>query len=101
MGNRKVSRFLFLRLLLVLGNLFKSASHLVGCLTLLKESNHLEQAGRHCLLQECKVVLVHLGLREEDLLTRLMCCGYFHCLMEVTTLKVAGKLHSMLRELVH
>ncbi len=34
---RKMSRFLFLWLLLVLSNLLENASHLVGCLTLLKE----------------------------------------------------------------
>ncbi len=32
---RKMSHFLFLWLLLILGNLIKNASHLVGCLTLL------------------------------------------------------------------
>jgi hypothetical protein len=47
--NRKLSRFPFLWLL-VLGNLLKNASHLVGCLTLLKEGNHLEQASRYCLV---------------------------------------------------
>jgi hypothetical protein len=36
---RKMSCFPFLWLLLVLGNLLKNASHLAGCLTLLKESN--------------------------------------------------------------
>jgi hypothetical protein len=39
---RKLSRFPFLWLL-VLGNLLKNASRLVGCLTLLKEGNHLER----------------------------------------------------------
>ncbi len=46
---RNMSRFLFLRLL-VLGNLFKIASRLVGCLTLLKEGNHLELVSRHRLV---------------------------------------------------
>jgi hypothetical protein len=40
--NRKLSCFPFLWLL-VLGNLLKNASRLVGCLTLLKEGNHLER----------------------------------------------------------
>jgi hypothetical protein len=35
-----MSCILFLWLLLVLGNLLDNASCLVGCLTLLKESNH-------------------------------------------------------------
>jgi hypothetical protein len=47
---RNMSRFLFLWLLLVLGNLIKNASRLVGCLALLKESNHSERVGRHCLI---------------------------------------------------
>ncbi len=62
-----MSCFLFLWLLLVLGNLLKNPSHLVNCLTLLKGSNHLEQVGRHHL-QVCKLVLVLLRLRKEDLL---------------------------------
>jgi hypothetical protein len=49
MCNRKLSRFLFLRLL-VLGNLLENASCLVGCLTLLREGNHLERVSRHCLV---------------------------------------------------
>ena len=44
MRGRKMSRFPFLWLLLVLGNLLKNASHLVGCLTLLKGGNHSESA---------------------------------------------------------
>jgi hypothetical protein len=44
--SRKMSRFLFLWLLLILGNLIKNASRLVGRLTLLKEGNHSERAGR-------------------------------------------------------
>ncbi len=99
--SRKMSHFLFLWLLLVLGNLLKNASCLVGCLTLLKESDHLKRVVRHHLVQASKLVLVHLRLREEDLLTLLLCCGYFYRSMEVATLKVAEKLHSMLRELVH
>jgi hypothetical protein len=98
---RKMSRFLFLWLLLVLGNLLKNASRLVGHLTPLKESNHLERVGRHCLVQVCKLVLVCLRLRKEDLFTLLLRRGYFYCLTKVATLKVAEKLHLMLRELVH
>ncbi len=98
---RKMSHFLFLWLLLVLGNLLENPSHLVGHLTLLKESNHLEQVGRHSLVQVCKLVLVHLRLCKEDLLTLLLRRGYFHCLTEVATIKVAEKLHSTPCELVH
>jgi hypothetical protein len=39
MRDRKMSRFLFLWLLFILGDLIKNASCLVGCLTLLKEGN--------------------------------------------------------------
>jgi hypothetical protein len=69
---RKMSRFLFLWLLLVLGDLLENASPFVGCLTLLKESDHLEWVRRHHLVQVCKLVLVRLRLREEDLLTLLL-----------------------------
>ncbi len=58
MRSSKMSHFHFLLLFLVLGDLLKNASHLVGCLTLLKESDHLEQVGRHRLVQVCKLVLM-------------------------------------------
>jgi hypothetical protein len=61
-----MSRFIFLWLLLVLGNLLENASRLVGCLTLLKESNHFVWVGRHCLVQVGELVLVRLRLRKED-----------------------------------
>jgi hypothetical protein len=96
-----MSRFLFLWLLLVLGNLLENASRLVIRLTLLKESNHLEWVNRHHLVQVNKLVLVRLRLREEDLLTFLLRCGYFHPSTEVATLKVAEKLHSVPCGLVH
>jgi hypothetical protein len=96
-----MSCFPLLWLLLVLGNLLKNASCLVGCLTLLKESNHLERVGRHRLVQVCKLVLVRLRLREEDLLALLLRHGYVHHLTEVATLEVAEKLYLMPREHVH
>jgi hypothetical protein len=100
MCTRKLSRFPFLWLL-VLGNLLKNASCLVGCLTLLKEGDHLERVSRHHLVQVGKLVLVHLGLHEEDLFTLLLPRRYVHRLTEVTTIEVAEKLYLMLRELVH
>ncbi len=96
-----MSRTLFLRLLLVLGNLLKNASCIVGCLTLLEEGNHSERVSRHHLVQVGELVLVRLRLRKEDLFTLLLHRGYVHRSMEVVTLKVAEKLHSMPRELVH
>ncbi len=69
---RSMSRILFLWLLLVLGNLLKNASCLVGCLILLKEGNHSERVSRHRLVQVSKLVLVCLRLREEDLFTLLL-----------------------------
>jgi hypothetical protein len=72
--SRNMSRILFLWLLLVLGNLLKNASHLVGCLTLLKEGNHSERVDRHHLVQVSKLVLVCLRLRKED-------CSLFSCAM--------------------
>ncbi len=98
--DRKLSRFPFLWLL-VLGNLLDNASCLVACLTLLEEGNHLEWISRHRLVQVSKLVLVRLGLREEDLFTLLLCCRYVHCSMEVTTLEVAEKLYLTPHELVH
>jgi hypothetical protein len=96
-----MSRFLFLWLLLILGNLIKNASCLVGCLTLLKKGNHSDRVGRHHLVQVGELVLVHLGLRKEDLFTLLLRHGYVHCSTEVVTLKVAEKLHSTPHELMH
>jgi hypothetical protein len=98
---RNMSRTLFLWLLLIPGNLLENASCLVGCLTLLKEGNHSEQVSRYHLVQVGKLVLVHLGLHEEDLFTLLLRRGYVHRLMEVVALKVAEKLHSMPHELMH
>ncbi len=96
-----MSCILFLWLLLVLGNLLKNASCLVGCLTLLKEGNHSERVGRHRLVQAGKLDLVRLRLHEEDLLTLLLRHGYLHCSMEVVALKVAEKLYLMMHEFVH
>jgi hypothetical protein len=47
--NRKLSRFPFLWLLAP-GNLLKNTSCLVGCLTLLKEGDHLERISVHHLV---------------------------------------------------
>jgi hypothetical protein len=84
---RKMSHFPFLWLHLVLGYLLENASCLVGCLTLLKESNHPERDSRPCLVQVIKIVLVPLWLCEEDLLTLLLHHGYIHCSMEIVTLE--------------
>ena len=96
-----MSHFLFLRLLLVLGDLLKNASCLVGCLTLLKESDKLARVSRHRLVQVRKLELMHLGLRKEDLFTLILRRGYFHHSTEIATLDVAEKLQLMPHELVH
>ena len=96
-----MSHFLFLWLLLILGNLLKNTSCFVGCLTLLEESNHPEQVSRHRLIQVRELELMCLGLQEEDLFTLLLCCGYFHRSMEIATLKIAEELHLTLHKLVH
>ncbi len=96
-----VSLTLFIWLLLVLGNLLKNASCLVGRLTLLKEGNHSERVGRHHLVQVGELVLVRLRLREEDLFTLFLRHGYVHHLMELVALEVAEKLYSTTHELVH
>ena len=95
-----MSRFLFLWLL-VLGNLLKNASHLVGCLTLLKKNDRPEQVSRYHLVQIGKLVLVRLRLCKEDLFTLPLRCRYVQCLTEVATLKVAEKLYLTPHELVH
>ncbi len=101
MSGRNMSRTLFFWLLLVLGDLLKNASRLVGCLTLLKEGNRSEWVGRHRLVQIGELVLVHLRLHKEDLFTLLLRRGYIHHSIEEVTLEVAEKLHSMPHELVH
>jgi hypothetical protein len=58
-------------------------------------------SGRHRQFQVGELVLVCLGLCEEDLFTLLLRYGYLHCLMEVVTLEVAKKLHFTPHELVH
>jgi hypothetical protein len=101
MRDRKMSHFLFLWLLFILGDLIKNASRLVGHLTLLKEGNHSERFGRHHLVQVGELVLVRLRLREEDLFTLLLRRGYIHRSTEVVTLEVAEKLHSTPHVLMH
>ncbi len=100
MCDRKLSRFPFLWLL-VLGNLLEDASRLVGCLTLLKEGNHLERVSRHRLFQVGKLVLVHLGLHKKDFFTLILRRRYVHRSTEVTTIKIAKKLYLMPHELMH
>ncbi len=99
--SRNMSRIFFLWLFLVLGNLLKNASRLVGFLTLLKEGNNSERVGRHRLVKVSKLVLVCLRLRKEDLFTLLLCHGYVHCLTEVGALEMAKKLLLMKNELMH
>jgi hypothetical protein len=101
MRGRKLSRFLLFWLLFVLGDLLENASHLVGHLTLLEESDQLERISRHCLVQVHELELMRLGLRKEDLFTLLLRCGYFHCSTEVATLKVAETLYLTPHELMH
>jgi hypothetical protein len=98
---RKLSRFLLFWLLLVLGDLLENASRLVGCLTLLEESNQLERVSRRHLIQVHGLKLMCLGLCNKDLFTLLLHRGYFHCLTEVATLKVAYKLYLMPHEVMH
>ncbi len=76
-------------------------SHLVGCLTQLKEGNHLERVSRHCLVQVGKLVLVHPGLRGKGFLTLLLHRRYVNCSIEVVTLEVAEKLYLTPHELVN
>ncbi len=97
---QKAEPFPFLWLL-ILGNLLKNASHLAGCLTHLKEGDHLERVSRHQLVQVSNLVLVHLGLRKEDLFTLLLRHRYVNHSTEVATIKVAEKLYLTPCELMH
>jgi hypothetical protein len=96
-----MSYTLFLWLLLVPGDFVENASCLVGCLTLLEEGNHSERVGKYHIVQVGELVLVCLGLGEEDLFTLLLHHGYVYRLTEVVTLEIAKKLHLMLHELMH
>ncbi len=78
-----------------------NASRFVGCLALLEESDQLEQVSGHHLVQVGELELMRLRLHEKDLFILLLCCGYFHHLMEVAILKIAEKLYSTPHELVH
>jgi hypothetical protein len=101
MRGRKMSHFLYLWLLLILGHLLENASCLVSSLTLLEECNELEWVNRHRLVQVCTLKFVCLGLRKEDLFTLLLRCVYFYHSTEVATLKIAEKLYLKPHELVH
>ncbi len=96
-----MSCLLFFWLLFVLGNLLKNPSRFVGHLTLLKESDELEQVSGHHLVCICKLKLMHLGLRKEDLFSLLLCHGNLHHSTEVAIIEIADKLYSRLHELVH
>ncbi len=96
-----MSHLLFSWLFSVFGNLLKNTSCFVGRLTLLKESDHLDQVHANHLVCICKLKLMHLGLCKEDLFTLLLCCGYLHGSMEVATIKIADELYLTLHELVY
>ncbi len=100
MRGRKMSCFLFFWLIFVLGDLLKNASFSIGCLTQLKESNELERVHVHHLVCICKLKLMSLGLRKEDLFILLLHHGYFHCLMEVATREIAEELYLAPHELM-
>ncbi len=91
----------FLLAIFVLGNLLKNASCFVGCLTLLEESDELEQVSGHRLVCIRKLKLMHLKLPKEDLFTPLLCCGYLHRSSEVATIEIADELYLTPHELMH
>ncbi len=68
----KMNHFLFLWLLLILGDLIKNASCLVGCLTLLEEGNHSERVGRYHLVQVGGLFWCALGCAKKI-------CSLFSC----------------------
>jgi hypothetical protein len=76
-SDRKMSRLLLFRLLLLL-DLFKNAGHFIGSLTLLEKDYELKRVHGHHFVCFCKLVLMHLGLRKEDLIALLLGCGQLH-----------------------
>jgi hypothetical protein len=101
MRGGKMSCFLFFWLIFVLSDLLKNVSRFSSRLKQLKESNELEQVRVHHLVCICKLKLMSLGLRKEDLFILLSHHGYFHRLIEVATLEIAEELYSTPNELVH
>jgi hypothetical protein len=98
---REDEHLLIFWLLFVLGNHLKNTSRFVGRLTLLEKSDELERVLGHRLVCFCKLKLMRLGLRKEDLFTLLLHRGYLHHSMEVATIKIADELYSMPHELMH
>ena len=99
-SNGKMGHLLFF-LLFHLLDLLKDTSHFIGSLMLLEKDNKPKWVRRQHLVHLRKLVLMCLGLREEDLFVLLLCCGQLHHSMDVATVKVAEKLYSMLHELMH
>ncbi len=99
--NRKMSCLLLLQLILLLGNLLKNVSRFIVSLTLLKKGNKPKRVHGHHLVCLHKVKLMHLGLREEDLFSLLLCRGKLHRSTDVATIKVAEELYLTLHELMH
>jgi hypothetical protein len=61
--------------LLFLRDLVKDSGHLIGSLTLLKKGYEPMQVHGHHFVCFCKLVLMHLGLRKEDLFALLLPLG--------------------------
>ncbi len=101
MRDEKMSCLLLFWLFFVLGNLLKNASRFVGCLTLLKKSDELERVRGHCLVCIRELKLICFGLREEDLFTLGLRCGYLHGSTEVASIKIADEMYLMPHELMH
>jgi hypothetical protein len=82
-----MSHLLLFWLLLVLGNLLKDAGCFIGSLTLLKKGYEPKRIHGHHFACFCKLKLMRLGLREEDLFALLLHCGQLHCLADVATVE--------------
>jgi hypothetical protein len=98
--DRKMSHLLLFWLFLLL-DLLKDIGHSTGSLTLLKKGNKPKRVRGHCLVCLCKLELMHLRLRKDDLFTLLFCCGQLHHLTDVATTKVIKELYLMLHEVMH
>jgi hypothetical protein len=96
----KMSRHHLFQLLFLL-DLVKDAGRFIVSLTLLEKGCEPKWIHRHCLVCFRKLVLMHLGLCKEDLLTLLLHCGQIHRLTDIDTVEVAEELYSTLHELIH
>jgi hypothetical protein len=70
-------------------------------MTLFKKGHKPKRVRGHLFVCFHELVLMHLGLRKEELFAFLLHCGQLHCLTEVASVVVAEELHSTPHEFMH